>query len=676
MKILVVLSYLILMFIPVKGQSLNNALKLDGKDNKPSIGMGIIQNQWTLEAWVKKGDRPWKAQEAIIGIGEYAKLDRVDQLPLMLKWGRLYNAKADIISSETLDHNWHHIAISCDGIYTKLYIDGRVVASKKSVSDILPGEIGTSDIDSTGFEGYIDEVRIWESAVSANTLREWMGQPLSSRHPNFVNLKGYYNFDQLENNTILNWMGKGNQSYHLRNTRKNYKGSLPLAYLVKNENPLFKTAKKQKLFNGVVIQSEWDVDQNVKNDQLLKLRIATNGSKNEMELTSVNLDFSKTTLLSDIEQIHLYYVGQTPRSSTKIALFGKGKIAGKNVEFTEVKGKAFKLKAGVNYFLVTVDVNKNSKIGNIIRANVTSFGLNNTLHVPDEDQTQNIFKLITPNSTANPNILKLLQWNIWHGGVHLGQTEGPQRVKDLIKNTGADIIAIQEGYGAQTELANALGYEMHTKSPSDNLALLSRYAITKSISNDYFKSNTGIISLPNKRKVLIGNWWLRYASKHEYTGSYADLGLDTKNWIDEDSKVGAIDAQRNLDKDIDPIIQSNPELPVIIAGDFNSGTHLDWTSRAAFLHYGYGPVDFPISKLMVNQGYTDAHRHLYPDEVVYPTGTFAAIYGHMQTLRIDFIYYKGLNIKPLFSKIVRTAPEIDDVWPSDHAAVFTVFEVK
>ena len=38
----------------------------------------------------------------------------------------------------------------------------------------------------------------------------------------------------------------------------------------------------------------------------------------------------------------------------------------------------------------------------------------------------------------------------------------------------------------------------------------------------------------------------------------------------------------------------------------------------------------------------------------------------MQMSRIDFIYYKG-GLKVLSSKIVRTAPEIDYVWASDHA---------
>jgi endonuclease/exonuclease/phosphatase (EEP) superfamily protein YafD len=79
---------------------------------------------------------------------------------------------------------------------------------------------------------------------------------------------------------------------------------------------------------------------------------------------------------------------------------------------------------------------------------------------------------------------------------------------------------------------------------------------------------------------------------------------------------------------------------------------------------------------MQDRGYIDSFRKLNPDEVTHPAGTFAAIFGHLQTSRIDFIYYKGEKLEPLASKIIRTAPEIDDVWPSDHSAVFTVFKLN
>jgi len=132
--------------------------------------------------------------------------------------------------------------------------------------------------------------------------------------------------------------------------------------------------------------------------------------------------------------------------------------------------------------------------------------------------------------------------------------------------------------------------------------------------------------------------------------------------------------QHIMEKDTKPYL-TDDDTPIIIGGDFNSCSHLDWTQAAAPIHFGYGPVPFPISQYMQDEGFKDSFREINPDEVARPEGTFAVIYGQLQVSRIDFLYYKGKNIKAVSSKIVKTAPEIDDVWASDHAAVLTVFDI-
>ena len=656
-------------------QSPNNALLLDGNDNNPCIGMDIIRRQWTLEAWVKGNDNNWKEKEAIIGGGEYAEYPNVDNLPLILKNGHLHSARANITAPQVLDNHWHHVAATCNGSETKLYIDGKEVASAKVAVDILPGAIGTNDQDSSTFGGSIDEVRIWTVALPPATIRQWMYQPITPRHRNFSALKGYYTFDDMQDDVCLNLVGKGHQAYHMRNTRKKYKGKLPLATLVKNDNPLFVTpATKQQLFNAVTIQSEWDADQGSKGDAVLKLRIVANGTNTPLKLTALQLDLSHASNITDIASVHIYEAGQTPRTAAGTELFGSGKMPARKMNFTMPSADGYALKDGVNYFVVTFDVKPDATPGDTLHATVASFSLNGVKYTPEE-AASNIMKTVVASSAINPHILKLLQWNIWHGGVHVGNN-GPNRIKELLIKTKADIIAMEEAYGTQQMLRDALGFQLQTSAPGANLALFCRYPLTAHPSNDPFKSNTATIQLPGNRKVLMGNWWLRYAYKHEYTDFYPIAGFNTADWIAEDSELAEVDARKNIEQDINPVWQADTTLPIILAGDFNSGSHLDWTGRAAFLHYGYGPVELPVSKWMLGEGYRDSYRELQPDEVTHPAGTFAAIYGHLQTSRIDFIYYKGPRIKAVASKIIRTAPEIDDVWASDHSAVLTVFEVK
>ncbi|HWW42946.1 MAG TPA: hypothetical protein VNZ46_26725, partial [Pedobacter sp.] len=74
MKLFLVTICFILISGIAKSQTGNYALCLDGLDNNPCIGMDIIKNQWTLEAWIKGNGKPWKNREAIIGTGEYGEI--------------------------------------------------------------------------------------------------------------------------------------------------------------------------------------------------------------------------------------------------------------------------------------------------------------------------------------------------------------------------------------------------------------------------------------------------------------------------------------------------------------------------------------------------------------------------------------------------------------------------
>ena len=88
----------------------------------------------------------------------------------------------------------------------------------------------------------------------------------------------------------------------------------------------------------------------------------------------------------------------------------------------------------------------------------------------------------------------------------------------------------------------------------------------------------------------------RYAYRPEYTSGYAEKGLDPSVWVAEDSILALPDIRNIYTKDIAPNLET--DMPVIVTGDFNSCSHLDWTERAKPLHHGYGPVAFPASRYM------------------------------------------------------------------------------
>lgn len=651
------------------GKLENRALYLDGKNNNIAIGMGIIESPWTLEAWIKANDTDRKEEEVIFGGGEYSTVEGIDNMPLVIRNGKLHNAFAGLWSDTVLDDQWHHVAISSDRHTTKLYVDGNVVDSKPVSFPVLVGSLGVQEDTASVFGGLMDEVRIWTTDLGEETVKEWMGLPVRPSHPHFSDLRGYYNFDEGIDDSALNWTGKGQQAYHIRNYRVNYRQKTPLAYTVPNDNTFFSynPMEKQEIFNAVTINSEWDSDRGSTDEQVVKLRIIVTGVKGTLTLSELELDLSGTTNTEDISAIHIYEAGKKARIDRKTEIFGNGTSPGQRIT---LKNGNVRLTPGVNYLLVTADIAENATAGNTIRINIPSFKVNGKAYRPETSDDLND-KKITVNSRENTSVFRVLDWNIWHGGNHLGN-DGPGKVIELIKAANADIVTMQEAYGSQERIASTLGYQLQTQAPDQNLALYSRYPVTPLQPTEAFKSNPAIVTLPGGKEILVNSCWLRYAYNPEYTANYPEPGHNTDLWVAEDSIRPMADMRVILSKDT--YTYAKEDMPVIIAGDFNSCSHLDWTKRAAPLHYGYGPVNFPTSRFMIENGFKDSFREMHPNEVARPEGTFAAIYGHLQTGRIDFVYYRPGKIKALSSKIIRTAPEIDDVWASDHSAVVTTFE--
>ncbi len=652
----------------------NRALKLDGNDNDIRIGMDTINDHWTVEMWIKR-DGGWTyPNEILIGAGQYGNLNDYDHLPLMLRSGKLHNNGANISSPETLDNAWHHVAASCDGSTTKLYIDGEVVASSNKATSIVPGNIGSNTEQSKTFKGLIDEVRIWRKAISQSEMKNWMNRPITREHPSYNLLKGYYPFDDGMEEMSPNLMGVAPYPFHAILTKVGAKsGSLqkPATYVINDNNSFNTSIDNQEIISVISNSTEWDFDKGAKNVPAHSLAISVTGSSNPINLEEIILDMSNVSNPPDIEKVHLYYLGNTPKSDNPTELLGFGMAPSSN-ELVFSSNSIKIMNEGTNYFLLTYDISDKAIIGNKVDAKIKSITLEGENIAPLQNDTLAVVPEITNNSSNNINTLKVMSWNIWHGGKHLGDlTHGQESVIDIIKRSNADIILMQEAYGTQEMIKDSLGFYMHTFGSNDNLALFSRYPITKLSSNVSAFNSIGVtLELPNKKKIAVFDVWLKYAYRPEYTTWYYNHGYDTQVWIDEDKILNLKDINEIFASDVSQVSQ---DLPIILGGDFNSCSHLDWTEKAKVIHNGYGPVAFPTSQRMLDEGFIDSYRTVHPDELIFPGGTWAASFGQVDS-RIDFIYSKGEDITPVASKIIRTSNTINYPWPGDHSAVLTTYK--
>jgi Concanavalin A-like lectin/glucanases superfamily/Secretion system C-terminal sorting domain/Ig-like domain CHU_C associated len=97
---------------------------------------------------------------------------------------------------------WYHVAGTYDGLMMRIYINGIEVATTSYLGSIATTTynlaIGNSTYAPAGnryFDGNIDEVRVWNTALPQATIRDYVCRKVTSSHPNYSNLSGYWNFD-------------------------------------------------------------------------------------------------------------------------------------------------------------------------------------------------------------------------------------------------------------------------------------------------------------------------------------------------------------------------------------------------------------------------------------------------------------------------------------------------
>lgn len=288
------------------------------------------------------------------------------------------------------------------------------------------------------------------------------------------------------------------------------------------------------------------------------------------------------------------------------------------------------------------------------------------------------YQELTPSGQVDdryntPTKLKTQVWNIWHGGRRFGEHVGVERVIDVLKKGDADIIGLIETYGSGAIIADSLGYYFYLI--SSNLSIMSRYPI-KNVVKVFkpFFSGGALIDLGNNKSIAFFDIWLNYVP--DECELFKGDSIVHKFLADEQkTRQEEINA---ILKEIKPYTDNANNVPVLMVGDFNCGSHLDWTEKTKDLHFGM-TIDWQVSKNMMNNGFKDSFRELNPDPLKDPGFTWSPLINHASPNqncvrdRIDFIYYKGDQLLPYRS---RTIEDHSVFWPSDHGSVISWFYLK
>ncbi|MFI3294827.1 MAG: endonuclease/exonuclease/phosphatase family protein, partial [Rikenellaceae bacterium] len=214
----------------------------------------------------------------------------------------------------------------------------------------------------------------------------------------------------------------------------------------------------------------------------------------------------------------------------------------------------------------------------------------------------------TPKLEA-PKELKVLSWNIWHAGHSEKYPEkGCQGTLEILKESDADVILMIETYGASNQVADYLGY--YHRLISSNLSIYSRYPITKTLTftDSISTFNFGGVEIDvNGQTMRVFDTWLHYIPSTTKT-PVDSTAQQIIAWETAGSRDNEI---RTILNTIAPYLAQADSIPVIMGGDFNSHSHLDWTEAAKDLNnHGGKVVEWPVSKMMTDAGFKDSFREM------------------------------------------------------------------
>jgi len=301
-------------------------------------------------------------------------------------------------------------------------------------------------------------------------------------------------------------------------------------------------------------------------------------------------------------------------------------------------------------------------------------------------------------ATERPKEIKVFCWNTEHCGFERRapevRAELERNMFELIRAADPDIVLIQETYGSFERFKAALpGYDAVLQSACNSLFTKFRIEGSKRLwvdsrAQDPIVFNTPVLEFAD---VWAGDLHLRvssFAMFWEPLCVYTPADLTVAQLLAQERALQQYpltprpQAINEALAAMNGCLAERERVPMIIGGDFNSMSHLDWTAAngAAEGHCGR-VVPWPVSGAMVAAGFVDAYRTVHPDEVR-DYGATVPVPGNdakrpRPLVRIDYVYSAGSRLKPVAAEVISGPYHKPFEWngrkftmfPSDHAAL-------
>jgi len=323
-----------------------------------------------------------------------------------------------------------------------------------------------------------------------------------------------------------------------------------------------------------------------------------------------------------------------------------------------------------------------------------------------------IFASFTLSVQAQTDV-HFMTFNVWQEGTSV--PNGLNKIRDVIVKANPDVIGFVEvrNYSGDwtTKIVNALssaGVTYYRGYAGGDISIISKYPISSSkligavaAFNVNIKGNTIVVAIAHLDYTHYACYLPRGYNGGTPDWNMIDDGNGNPKPVTNVNTVLSYNLTSTRDEEIAAYLNyaASQTAPLILMGDFNEPSCLDWTSKtsAMFDHNGV-ILPWQSTAALKSAGFTDSYREFFPDEAANPGISWPSYANDVGTTswtpksderdRIDFIFHKGNQIKTKYVALVGPKSSyaknaltttftnkenfIADAlpWPSDHKAVF------
>ncbi|MEC9476552.1 MAG: endonuclease/exonuclease/phosphatase family protein [Planctomycetota bacterium] len=235
-----------------------------------------------------------------------------------------------------------------------------------------------------------------------------------------------------------------------------------------------------------------------------------------------------------------------------------------------------------------------------------------------------------PVATPADETLRVLVWNVLRGGNRV--VDGAEKALAVIRASDADLVLMQESYDIDGDrpllgawIAEQLGWNQW-QANSPHLCILSRFDITERFTHEPWHAVGARLVDDQGRDFVAWSIWIDY--RDYITGTLRDTPDISDGDLLESEFVRSSrlpEAQRIIAR-LKELGHLDLSVPLLVGGDWNTPSHLDWTVDTSRVYKRRRPIDLPVSLAMAEAGFTDTFRTVHPNPVQRPGITWSPMY--------------------------------------------------